>query len=219
MKRQIEFIFFILFLLVSISCKKLPFITDENAIIYIEAIPDCIKTGETCRIFIRGEKGNGYPLPDETIVCLSTSTGEIEREVTLLSGQAEALYKSPKNYSGEVSITARCGQAMISPEQLIVTVTEIDITYLFISADPARLPYEGGRAEIIVMAEDEQMKPVAGKTLWLETNAGSLSGGNYHQTDTQGKIQTTLITDCETTVTVKYKSLTQSVTISMEEQS
>lgn len=57
------------------ACQKLPYIPDENAVIFLDAVPASISRGATSRISIHGEKGNGYPLPDGTVVFLSASRG------------------------------------------------------------------------------------------------------------------------------------------------
>ncbi len=197
-------------------CKKLPYVPDENAVIYIEAIPLSIIAGDTSRIIVTGEKGNGYPLPNGTIVYLSASSGSLDPEVFLDNGRAEALYQSDKHFTGDVIITAHCGKALISPEQLIVTVTKTGVFYLFISAEPMELPSVGGTSTITAKALDEHMEPVEGKRLWLETTAGTLSPAGELVTDNNGEVETLLTTDKPATVTVKYGELEQSVDITLE---
>jgi hypothetical protein len=214
---------FCLCLLLSLDsgCDPLPYMPDENAIIFMTAIPTAIEAGGSSKIIVMGEKESGYPLPDGTIVFLFASTGDIENEISLIDGKAEAIYTSEIEYIGEVNITAHSGHATISPEQLNITITEIvepDIAYLFISADPMELPQNGGRSDICVLAVDEEMQPVAGKNIWLETTAGSLSGSGIFTTDNNGNVTVTLSADKTATVTAKYKELTSSVTVTVESE-
>jgi len=202
-----------------LGCGKLPYMPDESAMIFLSAIPSSIQTGQTATILIMGEKGSGYPLPDGTIVFLFASTGKINNEISLIEGKAEATFTSDIEYVGEVNITAHSGQATISPEQLIIIVTEIvepDIAYLFISADPMELPQTGGKSDISVLAVDEEMQPIAGKNIWLETTAGSLSGNGIYTTGNNGYVNATLSTDMTATVTAKYKELSSSVIVTVE---
>ena len=203
-------------LLITSFCKKLPYVPDENAIIYIEAIPLSIIAGDTARIIVTGKKGNGYPLPNGTIVYLSASRGSLDPEVILDNGRAEALYQSDKSFTGDVIITAHCGKALISPEQLIITVTKTGVFYLFISAESMELPSVGGTSTITAKALDENMVPAEDKRLWLETTAGTLSPAGELVTDKNGEVETLLNTDKPATVTVKHGELEQSVDITLE---
>jgi hypothetical protein len=197
-------------------CKKLPYIPGENAVIYIEAIPLSITAGDTARIIVTGKKGNGYPLPDGTTVYLSASIGSLDPEVRLANGRAEALYQSDTHFTGDVIITAQCGNALISPEQLMITVTGTEVFYLFISAQPMELPSAGGTSTITAKALDENMEPVEGRRLWLETTAGTLSPPGEQVTDENGEVQSLLTTDKPAAVTVKHGELEQSVDITLE---
>ena len=202
-------------------CDDLPYVPDENAVIYLTAIPSSIESGETSTIVVMGEKASGYPLPEGTIVYLFASTGQIENEIVLHDGKAEAIYQSDSEQSGDVIITARSGLATISPEELTITinqVTEPDIAYIFISADPLELPVNGGKSFIRVLALDGDMCPVAGKNIWLETTAGSLSGNGIYTTNNNGNIEVTLSTGKTATVTAKYKELSSGVTVTVEEE-
>jgi hypothetical protein len=201
-------------------CNIFSYIPDENATIYLTAIPAHIESGASSIIQVMGEKESGYPLPDGTIVNLFASSGQIECEITLSNGRAQATYASDSEFIGDVNITAHSGQAAISPEQLVITVSEIvepDIAYLYISANPMDLPKEGGKSSINVLAFDEGMVPVSGKNIWLETTAGSLSGNGIYTTGSKGEVEAKLTTDRTATVTAKYKDLSNSVTITVEE--
>lgn len=197
-------------------CKKLPYVPAEDAVIYIEAIPSTIAAGDSARIIVTGEKGTGYPLPDGTIVYLSASRGSLDPEVILNNGRAEALFQSDNNFTGEVTITARCGKALISPEQLIITITKTGVSYLYITAEPMELPSAGGTSRITAKALDENMEPAEGKRLWLETTAGTLSPAGEQVSDGNGEVESLLTTDKPAAVTVKYGEVEQSVDITLE---
>jgi PKD repeat protein len=215
---------FIVFIVLAVSiflifdgCKKLPYIPDENAVIYLESVPAVIKPGETAKIMISGEKGNGYPLPDGTVVFLTASVGTLDREAVLSKGKAEAVYRADNGYTGEVVITARCGQAAVSPEQLTISVTQTEVAFLYISADPALLPQGGGTSTITARAVDESMEPVTGKRLWFETTAGTLQVQGDGLTGSDGQVDAVLTTNLPATVTVKYGDLEQSVEIVLQD--
>ncbi len=207
-------------LVFSQHCDDLSYVPDENAVIYLTAVPSSIEPGQTTTIMVMGEKASGYPLPGGTVVYLFASTGQIENEIILYDGKAEALYQSDPEHSGEVVITARSGLATISPVELIITVTEVaepDISHIFISADPMELPLNGGQSSIRVLAMDEDMQPVSGKNIWVETTAGSLSGSGMYTTNNNGEVRTTLNTDRTATVTAQYKDISSSVTVTVDQ--
>jgi hypothetical protein len=203
---------------VTAGCRKQPFVPDESAAIYLEAVPPVIFIGGTARILISGEKANGYPLPDQTVVTLSTGYGEIDREVTLSGGRGEALFRADDHYVGDVNITARCGQAVIEPQPLTVTVTDREVVYLLINADPPHLPHEGGTSQIRVAALDSDMEGTADKNLWLECDSGRLSQSGHCLTDQDGWVEAVLTTEEAATVTARYKDIQTSVTVGIGEE-
>ena len=200
------------------SCHKLSYVPDEDAIIYLEASPVTIDCGQSAQICIRGEKGNGYPLPDGTVVYLSASHGKLPLEAILQDGQATLEYRSEENYSGDVEIKARSGQSTVIPESLIITVADHEVASLMIWANPAELPYSGGQSVIDVLALDDLQKPVANKIVFLSTSQGTLSGGGARTTDNAGKVRAYLYTEKAATVTVTYKNLIGTVAIRIASQ-
>jgi hypothetical protein len=200
------------------SCQKLPYVPDENAVLYIEASPAAIDGGESSQISIHGEKGSGYPLPDGTIVYLSASRGKLPSEAVLLDGRAAVEYLAEENFSGDVEIKARCGQSTVIPESLVITVADHEVESLMIWADPAELPFKGGQSVIDVAAYDAQQAPVAGKIVFLSASNGTLSGGGARTTDADGTIRAYLETAKEAVVTAAYKDLTSTVTIRIASQ-
>jgi hypothetical protein len=208
----------IVLLFVTADCRKQPFVPDESAAVHLEAVPPVIFIGGTARILISGEKANGYPLPDQTVVTLSTGYGTIDREVTLINGRGEAFFRADDHYVGDVNITARCGQAVIEPQPLVVTVTEREVVYLLIGADPPQLPHGGGTSQIRVAALDKDMEGVAGKSLWLECDVGRLSQGGHCLTDQDGRVEAVLTTEEAAAVTARHKDIQASVTVGIGEE-
>jgi hypothetical protein len=201
-----------------VSCHKMPYLPDEDAVIYLQVSSSVIRLGEQALISIRGEKGNGYPLPDGTIVSLSASQGTLPAEVSLQDGTAEAEYQADKAFSGDVEIKAHSGQSKIIPESLIITIADQVVDLLYIWAEPTQLPYGGGQSQIRVLALDERQKPVPGKIIFLSTSAGTLSGGGARTTDANGNIQAYLHTDKAAVVSAEYKDLECSVSIQIASQ-
>ncbi len=200
------------------ACHKLPYVPDENAVITLSASPSAIRCGERCRISIEGKKGNGYPLPDGTIVHLSASRGTIPSEAILQGGRVDVDYCSNDDFSGDVEIKARSGQSTIIPESLIITVSDQEVASLMIWADPTELPYGGGESVIDVQAHDERQRPVAGKIVFLSTSQGSLSDGGARTTDANGRIRSILYTEKEAIVTATYKTQVSTTTVRVSSQ-
>jgi PKD repeat protein len=202
----------------SSACHKMPYVPGEDAVIYLQASSALINLGERALIFIRGEKGNGYSLPDGTIVYLSASRGTLPAEVALQDGKATAEFQADEQFSGDVEIKARSGQGKIIPESLIITVADRVVDSLSIWAEPTQLPYGGGQSRIEVLALDALQKPVPEKIVFISTSAGTLSGGGARTTDANGKIRAYLKTEKAAVVTAKYKNLECSVSIEIASQ-
>lgn len=210
MKRQIIVKFLLIlsiYLILLISCKKLPYLPKQDSVIYISAHPQSINIGESSNIRIIGVKGNGYPLPDGTVVYLFVSSGYIENEVYLRKGNGKALFKPVEGFSGSVKITAKSGMATISPSELVINVTEKQVKYIYIDAIPSRLAYGGGSSKITIRVLDEKMEPVAGIKVFVSSDSGLLSRSGLLTTDLNGKIKTTLSTKVSTKVFAEYKNI------------
>jgi hypothetical protein len=196
----------------------MPYIPGEGAVIYLQASSSVINLGERALISIHGEKGNGYSLPDGTIVYLSASRGTLPTEVALQNGNAIAEYQADETFSGDVEIKARSGQSTIIPESLIITIADHVVDSLYIWAEPTQLPYGGGQSQIQVLALDAMQKPVPGKIVFISTSAGTLSGGGARTTDGTGSIRAYLNTEKAAIVTAKYKNLECTVSIQIGSQ-
>ena len=200
------------------ACHKMPYIPDADAVIYLHASSSMINLGDRVSISIRGEKGNGYPLPDGTIVYLNASRGTLPDEVALQDGEAVAEYQADGTFTGDVEIKARSGQSQVIPESLIITIADQVVDSLNIWADPTQLPYEGGQSQIQVLALDALQKPVPGKIVFISSSAGTLSGGGARTTDANGRVWANLYTEKAAIVTAKYKDLECTVSIQIGSQ-
>jgi len=205
----------------TVGCGAGPYVPDEDAMLFLSAAPSTLTAGESAVVYVVGQKGSGYPLPDGTEVYLTVDHGEIERWVRLQGGEAEARYRSDEMYAGLVAVTARSGRASVTPDPLTLSVdapAAIDVAYLYAAADPAHLPVAGGRSDIEAIALDARMAPMEGENLWLETSAGCLTGGGLQTTDGTGRVHATLDTDRTATVTVRHKTLSATVRVTVGEE-
>ena len=212
-----KFLFLILLFFLSF-CQKMSYLPDEYASIFLQLSSSEIKLGELVVISIQGEKGNGYPLPDGTIVYLNASRGTFPAKVFLQDGNAVAEFQADKTFCGDVEIKARSGQSQVIPETLIITVADQVVDSLNIWADPTQLPYGGGQSQMQVLALDALQKPVPGKIVFISTSAGTLSGGGARTTDANGRVSASLETKKAAIVTAKYKDLECSVSIQIASQ-
>jgi len=207
--------------LLTATCKKAIYVPPEGDTIHLQAGTTSIAPGETVMITITGVKASGHSMPDNTLVRLLADNGKfLDLEgneiaaVRLIGGQAQANYQSDENFTGEnVVITARSGAALVNPEQLVITITSVEITQLFITANPLKLPPAGGTTEIIVTAYNSKPEVVTGKKIFLETTAGTLTPPSPIITDTAGKITASLTTTEPASVTATYKEISKTIEI------
>jgi len=201
--------------LLGFACKKVPFIPGSDAVVMLTAQPSIIAPGDSAQVILVGEKANGYPLPDGTVVYLTANTGTIAGQVTLLGGRAETTFLSSQGFFGDAMVTARCGQASISPSELIITVARQEVAYLYLQAHPAELPAQGGITNIIGQALDGDMNPLAGQRLYLTSDVGTLSQSGVMTTGSDGKIESQLTTSREAQVTVTHKDLETTILVTL----
>jgi len=207
--------------LLTAACKKAIYVAAEGDVIQLQADTTTIAPGESVTITITGVKASGHPMPDNTLVQLLADSGkflDVEGNeiaaVRLISGMAKAIYQSDEDFTGDsVVITARCGTALVNPEQLVITVTSVEIVQLFMTADPLALPPSGGIALIIVTAYDGRQEVVPGKKIFLETTAGTLTPFSPIITDSAGKVEASLYTTKTSTVTASYKEIKKAINI------
>jgi PKD repeat protein len=223
--KKLFVILFLCLLAFTNPCKKGPYVPQEGDIIYLSVTPDTINPGETAVITITGIKANGHSMPDNTLVRITVDIGKLVNEkgetveaVLLFNGEAQVTYQSDINTSGViVTVTAQGGSAVIEPEQLTIIIKNIDISQLFITADPSVIPPGENKSQITVAAYNSDMEPVEGKKIFLETTAGTFTPPPPLTTDEKGEVSSELETDSPATVTAIYKEVTKSIDITFGE--
>jgi PKD repeat protein len=207
--------------LLTTTCKKPIYAPGEGDTIQLQADTTTIVPGESVTITITGVKASGHPMPDNTLVQLLADSGKFQdvegneiAAVQLIAGMAKAIYRSDENFTGEsVVITARSGTPLVNPEQLVITISSIEIVQLFMTADPLTLPPSGGTTIIIVTGYDTKQEAVPGKKIFLETTAGALTPPSPIVTDSAGKVEASLTTTKTSTVTASYKEIKKALDI------
>lgn len=204
-----------------ISCKQMPYTPLENDIIYLKSDATYLVPGESATIDLTGVKANGMAMPDQTLVRLLSDNGKFldlqgkEVGAVLLSGgRGRIIFQSDLSFEGEaISVTAQSGTAVIQPEQLVFPIRVIDITQVYMLAQPLKLPPSGGTSTITVTAYDNAMEVVPGKKIFLETTAGTLNPPSPLITGTDGKVTLNLETTEPATVTATYKEVSKSLLV------
>jgi PKD repeat protein len=222
--RYILFSLLICIALLTTPCKKAIYVPAEGDVIQLQAETTIIAPGESVIITITGIKASGQAMPDNTLVVLSADSGkfldpvgDLTTAVRLISGKAEATYQADEDFTGEsVTITAQSGTAVVSPEQLVITIQSVAIAQLFMTADPLTLPPSGGTTEITVIAYDSQLDVAAGEKILLETTAGTLTPPSPIVSDSDGKVVVTLETTEAASVTASHQEITNTIEISLE---
>lgn len=207
--------------LLTTHCKEAIYAPAAEDMIHLEAVPILIEPGQTVLITVTGIKANGQPMPDNTVVRLTADSGTFHdnkgnkvEAVLLLGGKGQSTYKSDHTFTGDaVIIAASSGAAEVTPEQLIITIRNIEITQLFMTADPLKLDPPGGTTTITVTAYDSQTVGVAGEKIFLETTAGTLTPPSPITTDADGKVTASLYTTEPASVTATYKEITKTIEI------
>jgi PKD repeat protein len=213
--------FLVCIVLLTASCKKALYVPAEGDLIQLQAESTSIAPGESVIITITGVKASGQPMPDNTLVQMAADSGKFLDPagnkiagVRLIGGKAQATFQSDENFTGEsVIITAHAGIAVVTPEQLIITIVRIEISKLYMTANPLKLPPSGGTTEIIVTAYDSEQEVVSGKKIFLETTAGTLTPSSPIITDSDGKVAASLETTEPATVTATYKEISKTIEI------
>ena len=222
------------------ACKKAIYAPVEGDAIQLDAVPVYITpgSGQSSAITVSGIKANGQPMPDNTLVLLNSDSGSFRQEdnqsgakveaVRLTGGRGTVYFWPDPNFTGEtVIITAQAGAATVSPQQLVITLANTDITQIFITADPLHLSSSQSSTRLTVTAYDSQSQGVPGKIIFLETSAGTLSqvdpntaGADSPQelrleTDQSGKVFALLTTTEPATITATYKEIVKTVDITV----
>jgi PKD repeat protein len=207
------------------QCKKGPYTPGENDVISVSVSPGTIAPGESAIITVTGVSNGGKAMPDNTLVQLIPDSGKIVNEkgetvqaVLLQNGKASATYVSDPDFTGEtITVTITSGSALIVPESLVITLRDIDISQLFITANPLNLDSGGGTSTITVSALNSSMDAVPGKKIWLETTSGTLTPASPLTTGQDGKVIALLQTEEAATITATYKEVTRTIDITVGE--
>jgi hypothetical protein len=204
----------------SSSCKKQAFFAGEDAVIQISADQLSLQLDESTRISIIGFNSDGTFLWDGTRVDLTVENGTLDRSwVELENGTATTTARANQS-RGEMKITARSGSAVADPNPLVIQVGELpDINQVTASLNPPILPFNGGRVEVIATVYDSYLEPIAGVTVVLEADTGTLdSRGAPLTTNTSGQVTDYLETTSESTITIYAGDVSKTVTVSLEEE-
>jgi hypothetical protein len=208
-----------LILLVNPSCKKQAFFADGDAQIRISADRLSIQLNESVRISVVGYDSDGSFLLDGTRVELTILNGTLESGWVELENGSASVTATANMGRGDMAIMGRSGNAVAQPNPLVIKVGEIPVVSRIVaSLDPAVLPYEGGRIEIMVTIYDSYFEPIAGAAVILEASVGTLdSRGAPLTTDQSGQVRDYLETPGECTVTIYSGSISKTVTVTQEE--
>jgi PKD repeat protein len=223
MRQYLLFLTIILIALLTTPCKKGTYTAAEGDTIQVKLSSTQVNPGGTVTITVTGIQSNGHPMPDNTIVQLTADFGRITNlvnesveAVVLLSGKAQALYEAPSDETGGTAkLTVTAGTAKITPESLVISIRNLDVNSLVISADKTELDPLGGSSEITITAYDTELTPVPNKQITFTTTAGNFNPSSPKTTDSSGQVVTTLTTNAAATVTATYKDITKTLDITL----
>jgi PKD repeat protein len=198
-------------------CKKAILTAPDNATLIVTVNPAVIPLGGQAVVRVVGFKASGTPVPDGTVIFFSVNIGTIESRKETRNGEAEALFQSNDNRSGVAAITVTSGTAVVTPDNIVITVGGAGLASLGITANPPVLPLGGGAATLRVTALDENQNPLANIPVTLSTNAGQLnSSGNVLTTDANGVVTDLLQTSVTSLVTATSGNVTAEITVHVE---
>ena len=184
------------------ACKKQAYFANADAVIRISADRLSLQLNESTRVTIIGYSSDGSFLLDGTRVDLTVENGTLDRSWV------------------ELEITAQSGSAAAEPSPLVIQVGQVpDVNQVAASLNPPVLPYSGGRVEIIATVYDSYLEPLAGVTVILEADTGTLdSRGAPLTTNTAGQVTDYLETTKESIITIYAGDISKTVTVSLEEE-
>ncbi len=201
------------------ACQKVDPVAPMDAIITVSANPPVINPGgDTSVITIIIVRGDGYPVPDGTVVYLTTTLGTIDGRVTTTKGVAHSILTSGIEV-GIADVTVQSG-VVGTVEPLTIQIGAA-IAFISLTATPASIIFEeGATCSITAVAFDENAQPMANAAVTFSTDAGSLdSGGKVVLTNESGEAFDTLRLsswdkDVDTvTVTATAGAITSSISI------
>jgi len=201
------------------TCQKVDPVAPMDAIMTISANPPVIDAGgDTSVITVIITRSDGYPVPDGTVVYLTTTLGTIDGRVTTTKGVAHSILTSGIEV-GIAQIIVQSG--VVGTAQPIEIQIGAAIASISLTATPASISFdEGATCSITAIVFDENAQPIANATVTFSTDAGSLdSGGKVVVTNESGEAFDTLSLsswdkDVNTvTVTVTAGAITSSISI------
>jgi hypothetical protein len=204
----------------SFSCKKQAFFANADAIIRISADRLSLQLNESARLTITGYSSDGSFLLDGTRVDLTVENGTLDRSWVELEDGSASVTAMANRERGEMKITARSGSALAEPNPLVIQVGQVpNVSQVTASVNPPVLPFNGGRVEVIVTVYDSYLQPIAGATVILEADAGTLdSRGAPLTTNSSGQVTDYLETTRESIITIYAGNINKTVTVSLEEE-
>jgi len=177
--------------LLVVGCKGVATLAPSGAVIRMFAAPDILVTGGQATLTISAFEASGQPVPDGTVIHLTTTLGALQPDaVQILGGRAEATFRAGEQ-TGSAEITATSGSA--TPETITVVIG--GAAAMTLSASPPVLPTGGGSTTISATVLDLAGNPEAGAVVTFSTDVGNLtSGGAPRPTSTDGVATDTLTT-------------------------
>jgi len=203
----------------STACQSVDPVAPEDAIMTVSANPPVINAGgDTSVITVIITRSDGYPVPDGTVVYLTTTLGTIEGRVTTTEGVARSILTSGIEI-GIAEITVQSG--VVGTAEPIAVQIGAAIASISLTATPASISFkEGATSSITAIVFDENAQPIANAVMTFSTDAGSLdSGGKTVLTNEKGEAFDTLRLsswdkDVETvSVTATAGAITSSIAI------
>jgi len=201
------------------SCQKVDPVAPEDAIMTISVNPAVINPGgDNAVITVIITRGDGYPVPDGTVVYLTTTLGTIDGRVTTTDGMARSILTSGIEV-GIAEITVSSG--VVGTAEPIIVQIGAAIASISLTATPASISFEeGATSSITAITFDENAQTIANAAITFSTDAGALdSGGQIVLTNESGEAFDTLTLgswdkDVDTvTVTATAGAITSTIAI------
>jgi PKD repeat protein len=194
------------------TCKGVDLTAPTGSSISISANPSQISlNGGESTITVILTNPDGSPVPDGTAVYLTATLGTIaDRAETRGSRLTETLVAG--NEPGTATVTARSGTSEVSAETEVTIGTSL--TSIAVSANPASLGPDGGKATVTAVAYGANFETLANVPITFSTDAGSLeSEGEPIRTNSQGEARDTLTTTTSANVTATSGDLSATATV------
>ena len=169
------------------ACAKVDPVAPEDAIMTISVNPPVINPGgDTAVITVVITRGDGYPVPDGTVVFLTTTLGTIDGQVTTTNGMARSILTSGIEV-GIAEIMVSSG--VVGTAEPIMVQIGAAIASISLTATPASISFaEGATSSITAVVFDENAQTIANASVTFSTDAGSLdSGGKIVLTNESGE--------------------------------